>query len=75
MSEVLEAIFERRAIKEFDAVPIPQEVREQIWRRRGLLLRASTSNRTGSIGWKHRSSEKTLRGFAWAKRRRNRRRR
>jgi len=30
MSEVLEAIFERRAIKEFDAVPIPHDVREQI---------------------------------------------
>jgi nitroreductase len=30
MSEILEAIFERRAIKEFDAVQIPREVREQI---------------------------------------------
>jgi len=30
MSKILEAIFERRAIKEFDAVPIPPGVREQI---------------------------------------------
>jgi nitroreductase len=30
MNGILEAIFERRAIKEFDAVPIPGTVREQI---------------------------------------------
>jgi nitroreductase len=30
MSEILEAIFERRAVKEFDAMPIPLGVREQI---------------------------------------------
>jgi nitroreductase len=30
MSEILKAIFERRAIKEFDAVQIPPQVREQI---------------------------------------------
>jgi nitroreductase len=30
MREILEAIFERRAIKEFDAVSIPPKVREQI---------------------------------------------
>ena len=30
MSKILQAIFERRAIKEFDAVPIPPEVRKQI---------------------------------------------
>ena len=30
MSEVLEAIFRRRAIRAFDPVEIPREVREQI---------------------------------------------
>jgi nitroreductase len=30
MNGILEAIFERRAVKEFDAAPIPQAIREQV---------------------------------------------
>lgn len=75
MSEILEAIFQRRAIKEFDAVPIPPQVREQLLDAARVAPASFKASRTGSIGWRRPRSEKTRRGFAWGRPRRKRLRR